>query len=269
MASVGKWIGILVIAVAIGVGTIGILQGRDLLHMLQWAISLAVAAVPVALPAIVTAALSVGMYRMAKVNAIVKRLPAVETLGSTSVICSDKTGTMTKGEMTVQRIYVNNTALKVSGIGYAPKGEFLYEDKKVEPDADLKMLLKAASLCNDSNFEKDEKTGKWVVKGDPTEGALVVAAAKADLWKEKLDKQEPRIEEIPFSSERKRMTTIHMAGKAKIAYMKGAPEVVLHKCSHILLNGEVQKLTGETKANLFKVTEAMALQALRNLSFAI
>ncbi len=268
MATVGKWIGILVIGVCIGVGAIGILQGRDILYILLWAISLAVAAVPVALPAIVTAALSVGMYRMAKVNAVVKRLPAVETLGSTSVICSDKTGTMTKGEMTVQRIYVNNNALKVTGIGYSPKGEFLFEDKPMPPDENLKILLKVASLCNDSNFEKDPKTEKWKVKGDPTEGALVVAAAKADIWKESLDKQEPRIAEIPFSSERKRMTTIHEAGKKKIAYMKGAPEIVLQKCTHILLDGKVQKLTQDNQVMLLKVTEAMALQALRNLGFA-
>jgi Ca2+-transporting ATPase len=236
--------------------------------MIQWAISLAVAAVPVALPAIVTASLSVGMYRMAKVNTIVKRLPAVETLGSTSVICSDKTGTMTKGEMTVQRIYVNNNALKVTGIGYAPTGEFLFEEKKIEPSDELKTLLKIATLCNDSNVELDAKADKWVIKGDPTEGALVVAAAKADMWKEALDKQEPRIAEIPFSSERKRMTTIHVVGKKKIAYMKGAPEIILEKCSRILLNGKVVTFGGKEKANVYKVSEAMALQALRNLGFA-
>ena len=203
MAGVGKWIGILVILIAVSVGVIGILQGREILDMVQWAISLAVAAVPVALPAIVTASLSVGMYRMAKVNTIVKRLPAVETLGSTSVICSDKTGTMTKGEMTVQRIYVNNSALKVTGVGYAPIGNFLFEEQKVEPDDELKMLLKIATLCNDSNVELDPKVDKWVIKGDPTEGALVVAAEKADMSKEALEKQEPRIAEIPFSSREK------------------------------------------------------------------
>lgn len=268
MATVGKWVGILVISVCIGVGTWGILQGRDVLEMIRWAISLAVAAVPIALPAIVTTALSIGMYRMAKVNAVVKRLPAVETLGSTSVICSDKTGTMTKGEMTVQRIYVNNDVIKVTGIGYAPKGEFLFEDKPIRPDETLKTLLKVASLCNDSDFEKDPQTGKWTVKGDPTEGALIVAAAKADIWKGSLYKQEPRIAEIPFSSERKRMTTIHEAAKKKIAYMKGAPEIVLQKCTHILLDGKVQKLTHDNQVTLLKVTEAMALQALRNLGFA-
>ena len=269
MAAVGKWIGILAIVVCIGVGTVGIVvEKRPIIDMILWAVSLAVAAVPEALPAIVTGALAIGMYRMAKVNTIVKRLPAVETLGSTSVICSDKTGTMTKGEMTVQRIYVNDNALKVTGIGYNPEGEFQLDDKKIAPDEELKTLLKIASLCNDSNLERDTQTEKWVIKGDPTEGALIVAAAKADIWKQDLEQQEPRIAEIPFSSERKRMTTIHLAGNRKIAYMKGAPEIVLQKCSHILLDGKAQKLTEENHTNLLKVTEAMASQALRNLGFA-
>ncbi len=269
MGSVGKWIGILAVIICVGVGTVGIVvENRPVLDMILWAVSLAVAAVPEALPAIVTGALAIGMYRMAKVNTIVKRLPAVETLGSTSVICSDKTGTMTKGEMTVQRLYVNDSALKVAGIGYAPEGEFQSEGKRIIPDDDLKMLLKISALCNDSNLEKDTQTEKWVIKGDPTEGALITAAAKADLWKEDLDKQSPRIAEIPFSSERKRMTTIHLRGNLKIAYMKGAPEVVLKCCTRILHNGRVQELTSDTRIRLLKVTEAMAMQALRNLGFA-
>ncbi len=269
LASVGKWIGILAITVCVGVATVGIVvEQRPVLDMVLWAVSLAVAAVPEALPAIVTGALAIGMYRMAKVNTVVKRLPAVETLGSTSVICSDKTGTMTKGEMTVQRIYTNNTAVKVTGIGYAPEGTFEIENKQVTPDVQLKKLLKIATLCNDSALEKDEQTPKWTVKGDPTEGALIVTAAKAGLSKQELDQQEPRIAEVPFSSERKRMTTIHTAGNQKFAYMKGAPEIVLDKCTQILLDGKVVKLTEEQRADLRKVTEAMALQALRNLGFA-
>ena len=266
MGSVGKWIGILAISVTISVGLIGIIQGRDILTMILWAVSLAVAAVPEALPAIVTGALAVGMYRMAKVNTIVKRLPAVETLGSTSVICTDKTGTMTKGEMTVQRIYVNDKSIKVSGIGYAPEGEFLFDGQKISVDKELKQLLHVATLCNDAKLQKEKK---WIIQGDSTEGALIVAAAKAGFIKDELEKQEPRIDEIPFSSERKRMTTVHKTTYAsKIAYMKGAPEVVLEKCSSILLEGKIQKLSNETRAKLFKVIEAMALQALRNLGFA-
>ncbi|HSQ48735.1 MAG TPA: HAD-IC family P-type ATPase, partial [Candidatus Deferrimicrobiaceae bacterium] len=209
-ASIGKWIGLLAVIIAISVGLVGIfVQNRPILDMVLFAISLAVAAVPEALPAIITGALAIGMYRMAKVSTLVKRLPAVETLGSTSVICSDKTGTMTKGEMTVQRIYYNNQTFKVTGIGYAPEGEFQLNDKTLTPDADLKLLLKIAVLCNDSNLEKDSKSAKWKVKGDPTEGALVVAAEKAGIKKFDLDKNEQRIGEVPFSSERKRMTTIH------------------------------------------------------------
>jgi Ca2+-transporting ATPase len=266
MGSVGKWIGILAVVICVGVGALGIIEGRDILSMIVWAVSLAVAAVPEALPAIVTGALAVGMYRMAKVNTIVKRLPAVETLGSTSVICSDKTGTMTKGEMTVQRIYIGDKAIKVTGIGYAPEGEFELEGQKYVADEDLKTLFKVANLCNDAKLEKEQE--KWVIKGDPTEGALLVAAAKADAWREEQEKQEPRIAEIPFSSERKCMTTVHMNGNKRNAYMKGAPEIVLEKSTHILVNGKVQKLDNETRTRLLKVTEAMALQALRNLGFA-
>jgi Ca2+-transporting ATPase len=269
MGSVGKWIGILCVIVALSVGVVGIVvEHRSILDMVLWAISLAVAAVPEALPAIITGALAIGMYRMAKVNTIVKRLPAVETLGSTSVICSDKTGTMTKGEMTVQRLYVNDRTIKVTGIGYAPQGEFQFEDKTIAPDENLKTLLKVAVLCNDSNLELEVQTGKWTVKGDPTEGALVVAAEKAGISKEELETQEPRVAELPFSSERKRMTTIHAYQGKRTAYMKGAPEVVLERCSKIFLDGKVKRLTKEIRDKHHKITEEMALQALRNLGFA-
>ncbi|MGB9740193.1 MAG: cation-translocating P-type ATPase [Candidatus Bathyarchaeia archaeon] len=270
MASVGKWIGILCIAVCLTVAAIGIVEGRNPLDMILWGVSLAVAAVPEALPAIVTGALAVGMYRMAKVNTIVRRLPAVETLGCTSVICADKTGTMTKGEMTVQRIYVNDQTIKVSGVGYEPQGEFLFEDKKLDPaqEEELVALLKVSTLCNDAKLEKETESGRWIIKGDPTEGALVVAAAKAGLWKEELEKETPRIGEVPFSSERKRMTTVHLASKKKMAFMKGAPEIVLERCTKILSKGKVRKITAEDKEKILTVNEAMAMQALRNLGFA-
>jgi len=268
-ASIGKWIGILSVILCLAVGGIGILEGRYFLDMILWGISLAVAAVPEALPAIVTGALAVGMYRMAKVNAIVKRLPAVETLGCTSVICSDKTGTMTKGEMTVQRVYVNGQAIKVSGVGYEPEGEFLFEDKKIDPSKpELHTLLTVATLCNDAKLEKDTATERWVIKGDPTEGALIVAAAKSGLWKGELEQQQPRIGEIPFSSERKRMTTLHVVPSKKIAYMKGAPEIVLERCTKVFANGKTRKMIEDERVEILKVNEAMARQALRNLGFA-
>jgi len=270
MTSVGKWIGILSIGVCLTVAVLGILEGRNIPDMILWGISLAVAAVPEALPAIVTGALAVGMYRMAKVNTVVRKLPAVEALGCTSVICSDKTGTMTKGEMTVQRMYVNDHMLKVAGIGYEPEGEFLSEDKKIDSkDKDLRTLLKIAALCNDAKLERETQTERWTIKGDPTEGALVVAAAKAGMWKEELEKEMPRIGEVPFSSERKRMTTIHLAsGKRKRAFMKGAPEIVLAKCNRIYARGRVREMTEEEKTELLKVAEVMAIQALRTLGFA-
>ena len=269
LSGVGKWIGILALVVAACVGVVGtVIEQRPILDMVLWAISLAVAAVPEALPAIVTGALAIGMYRMAKVSAIVKRLPAVETLGSTSVICSDKTGTMTKGEMTVQRIYVNEQNIKVTGIGYDPEGEFQVDDKKVTPDENLKTLLKIAVLCNDSTLEQDTQTGKWIIRGDPTEGALVVTAEKAGISKENLEDQEPRVFEVPFSSERKRMTTINSIEGKRIAYMKGAPEMVLQRCNRLLLDGKVQAFSKESQITHFKVIETFALQALRNLAFA-
>jgi Ca2+-transporting ATPase len=269
MANVGKWLGILSVGVCLGVAVLGIFKQHEILEMVLWGVSLAVAAVPEALPAVVTGALAVGMYRMAKEHSIIRRLPAVETLGCTSVICSDKTGTMTKGEMTVQRVYVNEKTIKVTGVGYEPKGELLFEERTLNPsdETELQKLLKIGTLCNDARLEKKE--GKWMVKGDSTEGALIVTGAKANLWKEELEKKEPRIGEIPFSSERKRMTTIHEAsGKSKIAYMKGAPEVVLGQCSKICTNEKIRKLTDGDRAEILKVTEAMAIQALRNLGFA-
>ena len=268
--SIGKWIGILCVAICVGVAGLGVVQGRNIIDMMLWGVSLAVAAVPEALPAIVTGALAVGVYRMAKVNTIVKKLPATETLGCVNVICSDKTGTMTKGEMTVQKIYVDDQILRISGIGYEPEGEFLLENRKVDPKSEgLRTILVAAALCNDAKLEKEAVTKRWVIRGDPTEGALLVGAAKAGLWKEKLEEQQPRVGEIPFSSETKRMTTVHIVSDNKrIAYMKGAPEIVLEKCTKVLASGKVSNLTGSDRARILEVNEAMARQALRSLGFA-
>ncbi len=269
MAHVGKWLVIFMLAVCAIVAFLGFLRGQEPLEMLLWGISLAVAAVPEALPAVVTGALAVGMYRMARENAIVRKLPAVETLGCTSIICADKTGTMTKGEMTVRRIYTNGQQIEVSGVGYEPKGDFHTKGNKLDvaKEKELTLLLKIAALCNDAKLEKEEE--QWSIRGDPTEGALIVAAAKAGLWKEKLEKENPRAGEIPFSSERKRMTTIHpMSNKLDMAYMKGAPEIVLERCTKIYRDGKVSNLTSKDRKKILEVTASMAREALRNLAMA-
>jgi Ca2+-transporting ATPase len=269
MSHIGKWLVIISVTVCVTVAIFGMARGYPALTMVLWGVSLAVAAVPEALPAVVTGALALGMHRMAKENAIVRRLPAVETLGCASIICSDKTGTMTKGEMTVQIVYVNGKRVKVTGTGYEPQGEFFFENNELCPskENELYTLFKVATLCNDATLEKVGEN--WVVNGDPTEGALLVAAAKAGLWKEEAEKKEPRVGEIPFSSERKRMTTVHeIPGKGKVVYMKGAPEVVLKYCTKIYINGSARRLTEEDRAKILKVNEEMAAQALRNLGFA-
>jgi Ca2+-transporting ATPase len=238
------------------------------IEIVMFAVSLAVAAVPEALAAIVTGALAIGMNQMAKKNALIRKMPAVETLGSTTVICSDKTGTLTKGEMTVRRIVVGDRTLEVTGAGYAPKGEFRGAAPEGEPGRkDLELLLTAGLLCNDSALEEVE--GKWRVKGDPTEGALIVAAAKAGLNPSEVRLENPRVEEIPFSSERKRMTTFHRTADGRLlAFMKGAPELVLAASDRILSEGGARKLEEGDRARIHAANEGMAEGALRVLGFA-
>jgi len=270
MKHIGKILTILCIAVATLVSLVGLLIWHyDILTMVMWAISLAVAAVPEALPAIVTGTLAIGMYHMAKRNAIIRRLPAVETLGSTDFICSDKTGTMTKGEMTVREIYVYDHIIKVTGSGYDPSGEFLLNGKKVNPEElqEVKLLLLNCALNNDASLER--RSDRWVVHGDTTEGALLVLAKKAGIDIENIKKEYPRISEIPFSSERKRMTTFHRTPEGTIvAFLKGAPEVVLRISDRIMVNGEVKKLTEEMRDRIMREVEELASRGLRNLAFA-
>ncbi len=273
---IGKWLGIIALGICFLVAGISvvreILVGKiDLpfiITMVMFAIALAVAAVPEALAAIVTGALAIGMNQMAKKNALVRKMTAVETLGCTTVICSDKTGTLTKGEMTIRKIFAGGRWIEVTGAGYAPVGEFKGSDPiDASCRQSIRMLLLGGLLCNDSVLE--EKEGKWLIKGDPTEGALVVAATKAGLHQAELRLENPRIEEIPFSSERKRMTTIHqMQDGKRMAFMKGAPETVLQRCSHILEEGGIRELKETEKVQILKANEEMAQAALRILGFA-
>lgn len=245
----------------------GLLRGQPFIEMLIFGVALAVAVVPEALPAVVTISLALGVKRMIKRHALVRRLSAVETLGSTSIICSDKTGTLTKDEMTMRKCYVGSQMFEVSGTGYEPRGSFSLNRETVEPTESLTLLLRAAALASDARLERTEQE-KWEVKGDPTEGALVVAAAKAGLDKAELERAFPREHEIPFSSETKRMTTLHSSSDGPIAYSKGAPEFIL--------DSSVRQLTGEGEIGLSKANRAeiihtaqeMASEALRVLAIA-
>jgi Ca2+-transporting ATPase len=245
----------------------GLFRDEPMLEMLLFGIALAVAAVPEALPAVVTISLAIGVQRMVKRNALIRRLPAVETLGSTSVICSDKTGTLTRDEMTVRRLRTRDRAVEISGSGYEPTGELSWKASKVEASALEKDLLTAGALVSDAHLVQAE-VGSWELKGDPTEGAIVVAAAKAGLNKAELDDEFPRIAEIPFTSESKRMTTLHAVGEDRVAYAKGAPEVILASCSRQLTSeGEVLLDRSDRNAVLEAVRE-MAEHALRVLAIA-
>ncbi len=245
---------------------LGLLRGQPFIEMLIFGIALAVAVVPEALPAVVTISLAIGVQKMVKRNALIRRLPAVETLGSTSVICSDKTGTLTKDEMTVRKIYTAGEMFNVSGAGYEPSGVFSRNGSSNQPTPELNALLTAAVLASDVKLVQEGDT--WNIKGDPTEGSLVVAAAKAGLQKPELDAKFPRLHEIPFTSETKRMTTLHrMNGKLK-AFAKGAPEVILNDCRWLMTaNGSV--LFDDTgKENMLAVAREMAGEALRVLAIA-
>ena len=273
---IGRWLGLISLGICLGVAGLSTLRealvGQVTLKFLvstaMFAIALAVAAVPEALTAIVTGALAIGMHQMAKRNALVRRMPAVETLGCATVICSDKTGTLTKGEMTVRRIFAAGTWVEVTGVGYEPVGEFRGMAGKIEPQGPLGRLLRGALLCNDSLLEEVE--GKWRIKGDPTEGALVVTAAKAGLHVTETRLGYPRIEEIPFSSERKRMTTVHDEPDGRrVAYMKGAPEEVISRCSQRLTETGLVPFSFRDKEDALEANREMADSALRVLGVAM
>ncbi len=260
---VGKYLGIISLVICFLAFLLGIYRGYNVVEMFIWSVSLAVAAVPEALPAVVTGALAIGTERMAKKNAIVRRLPAVETLGCTTVICSDKTGTLTKNEMTVRKIYTGKT-IHVTGHGYETKGKFIEKNKEILPlkDRQLKLLLEIGSLCNDAVM-----TNKGII-GDPTEGALIVLSKKAGIDYEELRKNLPRAGEIEFDMERKRMTTLHFIDGKYYAYIKGAPEGLLELSNKIMINGNVLEINERRKKEVLKKIEEMSRDALRVLGFA-
>ncbi len=263
----GKQIGIGIVGACVFIFLIGILQGVPIEEMFLTAVSLAVAAIPEGLPAIVTISLALGLQRMAKRKAIMRRLPAVESLGSTTVICTDKTGTLTKGEMNIKEMFTGEN-IQVSGEGYEPIGEFSNEGVRIDPGStpSLIELLTAGTLCNDSQIYKDGD--RWKIRGDPTEGTLIVTAKKAGIDPDAIRSANPRIFEVQFDSDRKRMTTVHDIGGRRIAYMKGASESVLPLCSTIEMAGSIRSLDQEARANIAEHTDDMASQALRILAIA-
>jgi len=265
---VGKTLARIAFVVVTVIVALGLFRGQPFVEMLIFGVALAVAVVPEALPAVVTISLALGVKRMVKRNALVRRLPAVETLGSTSVICSDKTGTLTKDEMTVRRLFVGDQLLEVSGTGYQPQGEFLINGTAVEPGQPMLLLLRAAALASDARVERNDAGDKWEVKGDPTEGALVVAAAKAGFVKAELDAQYPRLSEIPFTAETKRMITLHETDEGVVAYGKGAPEVIVQSCVRRLTERGEEPLDDARGAEVLEVARLMAADALRVLAVA-
>ncbi len=256
------------LVIVLAVVILGLFRGQPFLEAIIFGIALAVAVVPEALPAVVTISLAIGVQRMAKRHALIRYLPAVEMLGCATVICSDKTGTLTKDEMTVKKIFLNSgKIIDVTGSGYDPRGVFLLNGNNYQVDDTLISLLQAATLSSDARLMKTDET--WDLVGDPTEAALVVAAAKAGLNKDLLDEQLPRIAEVPFSSETKRMTTLHQTANGTVAYGKGAAEVMLDACTHYQAeSGKILKITDEFKKEVLEATHLFAKEALRVIGVA-
>jgi Ca2+-transporting ATPase len=263
---VGRALAAGALVVVLLIVALGLLRGQPFLQMIIFGIALAVAVVPEALPAVVTISLAIGVQRMVQRHALIRRLTAVEALGSVSVVCSDKTGTLTKDEMTARRIFVAGATLEVSGAGYEPHGSFSRAGAPVEPSPALLALLDAGVLASDAQIVQVD--GRWDVKGDPTEGALVVAAAKAGRPKADLDSKFPRLYEIPFTSESKRMTTLHETGNGVVAYAKGAPEIILASCTRLAGESGESALGDTDRAAVLEAAQSMASEALRVLGVA-
>lgn len=236
-----------------------------------FAIGLTVANIPEGLLPTVTLSLAASVQKMAQKNALIKRLSSVETLGSTNIICTDKTGTLTRNEMTVRKIWIPYEILDVTGTGYEPQGEFLYQGEEVshEQIRELRLLMRSATFANDAKLVKPSKLGeKWKILGDPTEAALLVAARKNGFdWKERI-KEQPRILELPFDSKRKSMSSIHQKGPVKMAYIKGAPKKMIALSSQISVDGKVRIFSEEEKEQIIRVHDELAASGLRILGMA-
>ncbi len=259
----GKLLGIVCLAICGIIFLLGLWHGMELFDIFMTSVSLAVAAIPEGLTVVVTVVLAMGMQKMVKCNAIIKRLSAVETLGSTTVICSDKTGTLTQNKMTIQKLYDAEKEYLVSGSGYSPKGEVTDMDGKKASDSVTK-LIEGGLLCNDSIYNPEEET----IIGDPTEGAMVVLAHKCNMEKNEWEKKYPRIQEIPFDSDRKLMSTFHDINGELVMYTKGAPDELLKRCTHVEIAGEVQELSKGKRDEILAKNKEFAESALRVIGVA-
>ncbi|WP_047451826.1 cation-translocating P-type ATPase [Alistipes sp. ZOR0009] len=265
----GSQIGIIAIVVALALSTFSyIFNGGTILDAFIWAVALAVAIIPEALPAVVTIGLALGVKRMVKRQALIRKLPAVETLGAVNVICTDKTGTLTKDEMTIRKVFADSLVFDVDGSGYSPEGAVKHKGSKVThvDNAILSKVLTYGILCSDAELKLTEEG--WDVLGDPTEGAIVTAAKKAHIDTIAVERNNPRVEEIPFSSDKKYMATAHKTDAGKLIVLKGAFEVILGKCSKVDTSAGAVTITSDIETNILKVTDEFASQALRVIAVA-
>lgn len=268
LAQLGQWLVVGCIVIVAIVFTLGVIQGLPIYKMFLTAVSLAVAAIPEGLPAVVTISLALGVQQMLRRRAIVRRLPAVETLGCATVICSDKTGTLTRNEMTVARLWTPTADVSVSGSGYVVEGDFTVAGRKINPlqDADLSLALRIGAVCNHARLQRRGGKSQWKVLGDPTEAALLVLAAKAGSTAEK--EREQIVAELPFDSYRKRMSVVVKTGSRLTVLAKGAPDLLLQRCNRIRIGGRVQQLTATDRQRILRTMDNMAHGALRVLALA-
>jgi P-type Ca2+ transporter type 2C len=269
MHRLSLYLGLVGLGLAAAVFGLGLLKKHELVEMLMFSVAVAVSAIPEGLPAVISVTLALGVRRMANRHAIVRRMPAVETLGSITVICSDKTGTITENQMTVRQVWAGGKTFEVSGEGYGPAGDLKTDGETVQelPQA-LKNLLQIGVLCNNANLEEED--GQWRVEGNPSEGALLVAAGKAGLDFDRWRQERGRLAEVPFSSDTKYMATLHPQedGAGRVAYVKGAPEQILEFCSQVLEDGQPVELDENLRQEISEVNEDMASRALRVMAGA-
>lgn len=270
---IGKYIATVAAVIALATGALmlfrtPVLTEEALINILILVIALAISAFPEGFPVVLISTLSAGAYRMAKKNAIVNRMSIIETLGETTVICTDKTGTITKGEMTVTSVWQNGIWIDVSGSGYEAEGDFRRDGKKIdiEKEEELRLLIQSSVLCNDTTIERTGEDSEYKIHGSATEAALMIMAAKAGVYKD--DMAVERVEEIPFNSERKMMSVYCRSQEGNFVYSKGAPEMLLDHCLYLLTKKGKRKITQKDKDEMFKAQQQMAHQAMRVLAIA-